>query len=83
MSLARGFLSDGKPNIFVIDHLKLYLFYSAANREAFLLARDKAIADAKGHWAVLSKDLTGPDPEPAVAMAVARTEPAEAAPANP
>ena len=40
MSLARGFLSDGKPQFYVVDRMKLYLFYSAANREAFLLSPD-------------------------------------------
>jgi hypothetical protein len=71
MSLARGYLSDGKPHIFVIDGVKLYLFYSAANREAFLLARNKALADAQVNWARLRKDLVGPEPEPAVAVATA------------
>ena len=60
MSLARGFLSDGKPQFYVIDRMKLYLFYSAANREAFLISREEAIADAEQHWADLSKDLIKP-----------------------
>lgn len=66
MSLARGFLSDGKPQIYVIDRAKLYLFYSAANREAFLLSKEDAMANAEENWARLSKDLTGPqtDPQP-------------------
>src|SRR5690606_8981525 len=46
MSLARGYLSDGKPQLFVIEGVKLYLFYSAANREAFLLARHEALTKA-------------------------------------
>lgn len=60
MSLARGFLSDGKAQFYVIDKMKLYLFYSAANREAFLIARDEAVVDARAHWVDLSKDLTAP-----------------------
>lgn len=60
MSLARGYLSDGKPTIYVIDRMKLYLFYSAANREAFLLAKTEALGKAAVNWAELSKNLTGP-----------------------
>lgn len=64
MSLARGFLSDGKPQIYIIDRAKLYLFYSAANREAFLLSKEDALAKAEESWARLSKDLTGPQTGP-------------------
>ena len=64
MSLARGFLSDGKPQIYVIDRAKLYLFYSAANREAFLLSKQDAMAKAEENWARLSKNLTGPQAGP-------------------
>ncbi len=46
MSLARGYLSDGKPKIFVIEKMKLYLFYSVANPEAFLIAKDDALGKA-------------------------------------
>ncbi len=35
-ALSRGYLSDGKAQLFVIDALKLYLFYSTANRDASL-----------------------------------------------
>jgi YHS domain-containing protein len=71
MSLARGFLSDGQPRVFVIEKMKLYLFYSAANREAFLLAKQDALDDAETHWAELAKDLSGPQPEPAAELAAA------------
>lgn len=64
MSLARGYLSDGKPQIYVIDRAKLYLFYSAANREAFLLSRSDALTKAAENWARLSRDLVGPQPGP-------------------
>ena len=60
MGLARGYLSDGKPRIYVIAGMKLYLFYSAANREAFLLSQDEAIAQAAANWPALAKDLSGP-----------------------
>ena len=48
MSLARGFLSDGKPEVYAIEGMKLYLFYSAANREAFLLSPGEASASLDG-----------------------------------
>ena len=38
-SLSRGYLSDGKPRLYVIAGMKLYLFYSVANREAFLTSQ--------------------------------------------
>lgn len=69
MSLARGYLSDGKPQFYAIDQMKLYLFYSAANREAFLIGRSEAVEQAKANWEILSRDLTRaePAPEPAAA----------------
>ncbi|MHB1101433.1 MAG: YHS domain-containing (seleno)protein [Devosia sp.] len=60
MSLARGYLSDGKPRLYVLERMKLYLFYSAANREAFLISKDDAIARAAENWPELAKDLSGP-----------------------
>lgn len=63
MSLARGYLSDGKPRIYVIDKMRLFLFYSAANREAFLLSPDDAMSRAHSNWPVLSANLAGPDAE--------------------
>ena len=43
MSLSRGYLSDGKPRLYAIEGLKLYFFYSSANRDAFLMARSAAV----------------------------------------
>lgn len=63
MSLARGYLSDGKPRIYIIDKARLYLFYSAANREAFLLSPDEALMQAEANWPALSASLQGPDAE--------------------
>ena len=63
MSLARGYLSDGNPEIFAIVGVKLYLFYSAANREAFLLSTDNALTLAAAPWAELSGGLSGPAAE--------------------
>lgn len=60
MSLARGYLSDGKPGIYVIEQARLYLFYSAANREAFLLSPDEAVTNAARNWPELAAGLVGP-----------------------
>jgi histidine phosphotransferase ChpT len=60
MSLARGYLSDGKPKIYAISKMKLYLFYSAANREAFLLAKDAAVSEAAAKLGPAQGDLVGP-----------------------
>ncbi len=60
MSLARGYLSDGKPRLYAIEKMKLYLFYSTANREAFLASSEDAIARAELGWPGLSRDLLGP-----------------------
>jgi YHS domain-containing protein len=68
MSLARGFLSDGKPDIFVIEEMKVYLFYSAANREAFMLSRDDALSKAAANWPGLATELIGPAPAPAAPL---------------
>ena len=58
----RGYLSDGKPTLYVIEAMKLYLFYSTANRDAFLMNRSASIEAAESRWATLSKGLTGPAP---------------------
>jgi YHS domain-containing protein len=60
MSLSRGYLSDGKARLYVIDALKLYFFYSAANREAFLMSRSEALQAAAKNWPELVKELSGP-----------------------
>jgi YHS domain-containing protein len=57
MSLSRGYLSDGNPQIYLVIASRLYLFYSTANRDAFLLAPGPAIKGAETHWAELSKQL--------------------------
>ena len=76
MSLSRGYLSDGKPRLYVIDGLKLYFFYSTANRDAFLLSRAAAIDTATRKWPELSKELAGPDAETPAAAGLAVVAPA-------
>lgn len=58
MGVARGFLSDGNPRVYAMIGQRLYLFYSTANRDAFLLSPTKAMTDALGQWTALSKDLS-------------------------
>jgi YHS domain-containing protein len=79
-SLSRGYLSDGKPRLYVISGMKLYLFYSVANREAFFKSEATSLKDAEGGWTRLSGTLTGE--EGSVADAVGKAAdvvPAEAA----
>jgi YHS domain-containing protein len=64
-SLARGYLSDGKPRLYVIEKMQLFMFYSAANREAFLLSPQATAKQAAEAWPTLAKGLVGPAPEPA------------------
>jgi hypothetical protein len=58
MGLARGFLSDGNPTIYLVLADRLYLFYSADTRDAFELAPAGAIADARKHWGELASTLS-------------------------
>jgi hypothetical protein len=57
MSLSRGYLSDGKPRLYTIEGLKLYFFYSTANRDAFLMSKSDAVGKAEANWGNLSKGL--------------------------
>jgi Uncharacterized conserved protein len=58
MSMARGFVSEADPLIYTVFKQRLFLFYSAANREAFLLSPDAAARRGAEHWQVLSKTLS-------------------------
>jgi len=58
MAVARGFVSEGDPRFFAVFKQRLYLFYSAANREAFLLAPDTAAMRAQENWPALSRQLS-------------------------
>src|SRR6185369_14110964 len=63
MSLSRGYLSDGKPRLYAVEGLKLYFFYSSANRDAYLMARSAAVAEAEKNWPKLRPGLSGPNSE--------------------
>jgi hypothetical protein len=58
MGVARGYVADSDPRIYTLFKQRLYLFYSAANREAFLLAPDAAAQQAETQWERLSKQLS-------------------------
>lgn len=58
MGVARGFVSDSDPRIYAVFKQRLYLFYSAANREAFLMSPDAAGRTAEERWPELSKNLS-------------------------
>lgn len=58
-SLSRGYLSDGKPRLYAIKQMKLYLFYSVANREAFLQSGDTIVVAADQNWDKLRAGLAG------------------------
>ncbi len=79
MSLSRGYLSDGKPRLFAIDALKLYFFYSTANRDAFLLSKTAALTTAQANWPNLAADLSGVPGELPVSSAVAEADGASVA----
>ena len=71
MALSRGYLSDGNPRLYVVDGLKLYFFYSTANRDAFLLSKTAAVDSAAKNWPALSKGLAGPEAETPASMGLA------------
>jgi len=54
IELARGHLSEGRPTIYLIEGDRVYLFYSAGNREAFRLSLPKVRDDAEAAWARLA-----------------------------
>ncbi|MGV8831291.1 MAG: YHS domain-containing (seleno)protein [Devosia sp.] len=56
--VSRGFISDSDATMFTVFKQRLYLFYSAANREAFLLSPDAAARTAAENWPELSKNLS-------------------------
>jgi hypothetical protein len=58
MSAARGFVADSSPRFYALFKQRLYLFYSADNREAFLLSPDGAAQQAEANWVALGRQLS-------------------------
>ena len=50
MSMARGHLSQGNPQIFRVVGGRLMLFYSIGNRAAFDLSPANALVQGTAHW---------------------------------
>jgi YHS domain-containing protein len=59
-ALARGYLSDGNPQLYAVEGMKLYLFYSIANRDAFFAADTASVKTASATWARMQKSIAGP-----------------------
>lgn len=74
-SLARGYLSDGKPRLFLIRKLKLYFFYSVANREAFLASERASTSGAMKNWSGLVQTLVGEEAPMVEALDERNSEP--------
>jgi YHS domain-containing protein len=78
MSLSRGYLSDGKPRLYLIEALKLYFFYSTANRDAFVMSKAETLKLAADNWVNLSKGLPVEKPEENFPSSEASAEPGAA-----
>lgn len=83
MSLSRGYLSDGKPRLYLVEALKLYFFYSTANRDAFLMSKGETLRLAADNWQNLSKGLPVEKPQESFPSSEPSTEPSVAAEAAP
>lgn len=82
-SLSRGYLSDGKPRLYAISAMKLYLFYSVANREAFSQSEETSLQGAVAGWEQLKGTLTGEEGSVAEAVGTAAdVAPTDVAPAD-
>lgn len=73
-SLSRGYLSDGKPRLYLVRALKLYFFYSTANRDAFQLSPEATLMGAAENWTKLLPTLVGPGAHPAADAASAASD---------
>ena len=58
MGVARGFVSDSDSRIYAVFKQRLYLFYSASNRQAFLLVPDATALAAEQRWPQMAKSLS-------------------------
>lgn len=83
MSLSRGYLSDGKPRLYLVEALKLYFFYSTANRDAFLMSKGETLRLAADNWQNLSKGLPAEKPQESFPSSEPSAEPGASAAAAP
>ncbi len=54
MGLARGYLSDGNPRVYLILADRLFLFYSHSNKEAFMMSAKSSYIKARNNWEFFS-----------------------------
>ena len=57
MALARGAATPGHPALWVIAEQRLYLFYSAEARAAFVRDPESAIESAERNWPAVQRTL--------------------------
>jgi hypothetical protein len=57
VGIARGVSTPGHPQLWAIVKNRLYLFYTADARAAFLADPVAAIAAAEAHWAQVKQEL--------------------------
>ncbi len=60
MGLARGYLSDGNPNVYEVLAGRLFLFYSISNRDAFMLAQRSSYIKAQRNWEFFTANASNP-----------------------
>jgi hypothetical protein len=57
LAVARGAATAGNPALWLVARQRLYLFYSAAARAAFVADPDRAIEAAERRWPALRRTL--------------------------
>lgn len=57
VGIARGVSTAGSPDLWVVYDERLYLFYTAAAREAFITDPALVIASASARWAEVKSEL--------------------------
>ena len=57
VGIARGVSTAGDPDLWVVYDERLYLFYTAAARQAFIADPTRVIASASARWAEVKSEL--------------------------
>ena len=57
LAVARGAATAGNPELWLVAHQRLYLFYSAGARKTFAANPDRAIEAAERHWPAVRRTL--------------------------